>query len=232
MDSRLQQLSQLIQQAIDEATKTVREHEREEKRRQEFGKLIAKLKGEIVTEQLQLNAEKKKAAAMATRNRRLDRDMQTWQQKLDDYELQAKQLKSNYLGKMGADVDMDLVPSNGSPLLPALSIVHTSSDPKKLLPFDVPEHECVMWSVDSSLKSCYRDPTTLPVMDVLICSSSRNGSPNGKKGRKSSKGRKRTNSSNGSDLEASPKKRVGRKRIVDADGTVAKLSSGNQHQHG
>ena len=224
MDNRLRHLTDLIHQAIEEATKTTREQEKDEHRRRECEKLIRKLREEIAAEQRELDAEKKKAAALSTRSRKLERDMQSWQQKLDDFVSQTKQIKSDYVGKIGADVMDTAMESYDSVVIAALPVVQT--DLSLVLPDHIPEHDCAMWAADFANKCDFRDPKMLPPMDSLICSNGHAGSPNRKKGRRGSP-KKRKLSVSGSESEGAPKKRTVRKRIVDADGTAAKLSSGN-----
>lgn len=224
MDARLQHLTDLIQQGIEEAVKTVREQEKEENRLQECVKLIKKLRGEISSEQKDLNAERKKAAALSARSKKLDKDMQLWQQKLDHFVSQAKEMKSHYVGKMGADVMDTEVEADESLVIASLPVVDTAVNLTQLLPLNEQEHDCDMWTSDSAHKEDHRDPMMLPSTQLVKNGDGYGGSPKGKKG---GRGRKRKLTASESDLDDLPKKRVVRKRIVDADGTVAKLSSGN-----
>lgn len=231
MDNRLQSLIQFTDQAIADAEKAVRDQDKDARRRVECRTMIQKLKDEIAAEQKELAAEKKKSAALTTRRKKLDRDMKVLQKKLDGIVSQIKNLKSCYVGRMGAvDVVDEAVLSDESTIVDPVPAVKTDADLTVTMDMDVAEHECKQWTMDMESVNGHREPETVP--DMKSPTRKRNGhyvSPKGKKGRKSPATKKRKLSASESDSGEAPKKRAYRRRIIDMDGTLSKLSSGNGH---
>jgi hypothetical protein len=230
MDHRLQSLIHLTDQAIAEAEKGIRDHERDVRRRQECRAMIKKLKDEFAADERELAAEKKKSAGLSNRHKKLDKEMKVLQKKLGGIVTQIKNLKSCYLGRMGAvDVADEVVLSDESVAMDSLPVVKKEADLTVTLDMDIEEHECTQWTTDSEAINGHREPETVPTMKSPV--RKRNGhaaSPNNKKARKGpAAASKRKLSASESDSGDAPKKRVYRRRIIDADGVLSKLSSGN-----
>lgn len=222
MDTRLQELNELVQQAIAETLQWMEEQEKDEQKRRELEEFGAKLKAEIPDLQNEVTAERKKVAALTSRDKKLERELVFWQQKLDSYELQMKQLKSHYLGIPGADVGGgDHAASEAGSA--DTSILSDAIDLTHVLPIDVPETQCNMWTIESEPLTGHRMPFALPSMIPEQAAIGKLRSPTKKNARK-----RKMSIKTESDSDEAPKKRVTRTRILDADGVaVSRPVSGN-----
>lgn len=228
MDCRLQELSELVQQAITETLKCFQEQERDEQKKRELMEQGAKLKAEIPDLEKEVAAERKKSAALTTRGKKLDRDITFWQQKLDSCEQQLQLLKSQLYGTPVVDDKND---GESESLAGGDDVSHVSSDLSQVLPANVSDTECTMWTVESAPSSGHRIPFSLPPMIQAPVPDSKHRIANGSPVRKKNASNKRKHTINDSESEEGPKKRVTRKRILDADGVaVSRPVSGNDRR--